>query len=38
VVESLSNDEVPPSTMIDARPAALVEGRIVDWGELCSRK
>jgi hypothetical protein len=34
VVESLSNDEVPPSTMIDARPAALVEGRIVDWGEL----
>ncbi|MHC5007041.1 MAG: peptidylprolyl isomerase [Planctomycetota bacterium] len=34
MVESLSNDEVPPSTMIDARPAALVEGRIVDWGEL----
>jgi foldase protein PrsA len=34
VVEALSHDEVPPSTMVDARPAALVEGRIVDWGEL----
>jgi parvulin-like peptidyl-prolyl isomerase len=27
-------EEVPPSTLIDARPAALVEGRVVDWGEL----
>jgi hypothetical protein len=34
VVEALSHDEVPASTMVDARPAALVEGRIVDWGEL----
>ena len=34
MVEALSHDEVPASTMVDARPAALVEGRIVDWGEL----
>ncbi|MHC4141683.1 MAG: peptidylprolyl isomerase [Planctomycetota bacterium] len=34
MVEALSHDEVPPSTLVDARPAALVEGRIVDWGEL----
>jgi parvulin-like peptidyl-prolyl isomerase len=34
VVDGLGRDDVPPSTMVDARPAALVEGRIVDWGEL----
>jgi hypothetical protein len=34
VVGGLGDDEVPPTTMVDARPAALVEGRIVDWGEL----
>jgi hypothetical protein len=27
-------DDVPPATLVDARPAALVEGRVVDWGEL----
>jgi hypothetical protein len=27
-------EEVPPTTLVDARPAALVEGRVVDWGEL----
>ena len=34
VVEGLGHDDIPPSTLVDARPAALVEGRIVDWGEL----
>jgi parvulin-like peptidyl-prolyl isomerase len=34
VLEGIGTDEVPPSTLVDARPAALVEGRIVDWGEL----
>ncbi len=37
VVEGLGRDAVPPSTMVDARPAALVNGRIVDWGELKPR-
>jgi parvulin-like peptidyl-prolyl isomerase len=27
-------EDVPPTTMVDARPAALVEGRVVDWGDL----
>jgi hypothetical protein len=30
----LEEGGVPPATLIDARPAALVEGRVVDWGEL----
>jgi hypothetical protein len=34
VVEGIGTEAVPPSTLIDARPAALVEGRVVDWGEL----
>ncbi|MHC4102505.1 MAG: hypothetical protein ACYSW1_16675, partial [Planctomycetota bacterium] len=34
MVDGLGRDDVPPSTMVDARPAALVEGRIVDWGGL----
>jgi hypothetical protein len=27
-------EEVPPTTMVDARPAALVEGRVIEWGDL----
>jgi hypothetical protein len=34
VLEDIGTDDVPPSTLVDARPAALVEGRVVDWGEL----
>ncbi|MHC4590183.1 MAG: peptidylprolyl isomerase [Planctomycetota bacterium] len=33
-MEGIGTEAVPPSTLIDARPAALVEGRVVDWGEL----
>jgi parvulin-like peptidyl-prolyl isomerase len=27
-------DNTPPATFIDARPAALVEGHVLDWGEI----
>lgn len=33
-VEGVGRQEVPPTTFVDARPAALVQGRVVDWGEL----
>jgi hypothetical protein len=34
VVEGFGTGDVGPATLIDARPAALVEGRVVNWGEL----
>jgi hypothetical protein len=30
----VSVEPVPPSTPIDARPAALVNGRVLQWGEM----
>ncbi len=30
----VSVDPIPPSTPVDARPAALLNGRVIQWGEL----